>query len=337
MIICLLGDFSEGLDEGYKNTCHYLSEWLQQDNCSIEYLNIKHVYSPSFWKKLAHINPQVVHLIIQPTNSSLLFTSLMKSQWPDTRVIISALRPEKFFHGEELTDIQAGLLRSAKPDLIVVQSNGARLLFEKYGCRALCLPNGVDTDRFRPVDPDEKNRLRRKYRVEADQPVALHVGHLSKKRNLLALADLPSAGIQVLIAGSTYMGMDAPLVEKLRKSGFNLLVGCQPQIEELYQLADCYLFPVHPGNSLSMPLSVLEAMACNLPVITTRFSGLQEYFQEGNGLFFIQDYDQWVPLVRQALSPSTNCATRTLVSAFSWRSIAGELSAIYSGLALGQY
>lgn len=335
MIICLFGDFSEGLDEGYKNTCHYLAKWLKQDNGSLECLNIKQVYSPNFWKKLTQINPQVVHLVIQPTNSSLLFTSLIKSQWPDARVIISALRPEKFFHGEKLTDIRIRLLRSAKPDLIVVQSNGARLLFEKNGCTALCKPNGVDTDRFRPVDPDEKKRLRSKYRIEVDQPVALHVGHLSTKRNLLALADLPQSGIQVIIAGSTYMGIDAPLVEKLRKYDFNLLVGYQPHIEELYQLADCYIFPVLPGNSLSMPLSVLEAMACNLPVITTRFSGLQEYFQEGNGLFFIQDFDQWVPVVRQALSSRTICATRTLVSAFSWRSIAGELLAIYSDLVPG--
>lgn len=55
-------------------------------------------------------------------------------------------------------------------------------------------------------------------------------------------------------------------------------------------MADCYLFPVRDDiASIDLPLSVLEAMSCNLPFITTRFGGLDEVFEEGEGLFFLDN------------------------------------------------
>jgi glycosyltransferase involved in cell wall biosynthesis len=95
-------------------------------------------------------------------------------------------------------------------------------------------------------------------------------------------------------------------------------------------MADCYLFPVRNDTaSIDLPLSVLEAMSCNLPVITTRFGGLDEIFDEGEGLFFLDDDNQLkknVEIVREGL---VDIETRKKVMALSWEKVGRTLDGIY--------
>jgi glycosyltransferase involved in cell wall biosynthesis len=129
------------------------------------------------------------------------------------------------------------------------------------------------------------------------------------------------------------MGLHLEFIQRLEDVGFHLFKGYQPHIEEFYRLADCYVFPTQPGNSLSMPLSVLEAMACNLPVITQRFQGLEQVFAPGNGLTFIDCADDISACVETALNSATASHTREMVLSFSWQAIISRLQAYYERLA----
>ncbi|MCA1656729.1 MAG: glycosyltransferase, partial [Actinobacteria bacterium] len=53
-----------------------------------------------------------------------------------------------------------------------------------------------------------------------------------------------------------------------------------PQMGSLYRSADCFVLPTR-GEGWGMP--VLEAMACGLPVIATRWSGLADFLHDGVG------------------------------------------------------
>ena len=65
-----------------------------------------------------------------------------------------------------------------------------------------------------------------------------------------------------------------------------------PNIEEIYQLSDAYFFPVVAhGNCIDVPLSCLEAAACNIPVVTTRY-GEMSTFQGKEGFWFIDSFDR---------------------------------------------
>ncbi len=86
-----------------------------------------------------------------------------------------------------------------------------------------------------------------------------------------------------------------------------------------------------------MPLSVLEAMACNIPVISRKFAGLHKFFNEGDGLLFAETDKEIIDKVNQTISSknSLKIKTRDKVSLCSWENIAKSLNRIYTALLIG--
>jgi len=160
--------------------------------------------------------------------------------------------------------------------------------------RILYLKTGVDTEKFKPVSLETQKSLKQKYGLDPDRPVILHVGHLKKGRNIAQLLKLNHRN-QILIVLSTLFKRDAD--EELRKLFQNapnvrLIEEYLPSIEEIYQLSDLYFFPVvESGNCIDVPLSCLEAAACNKPIVTSEYGEMKE-FSGKEGFVFIDSFDE---------------------------------------------
>ncbi len=103
-----------------------------------------------------------------------------------------------------------------------------------------------------------------------------------------ALARLASSAFQLIVAGN---GNDREELETLIKQK-----GLQDQVVllgwvsgeskvEAFSSADIFLFPSSYGEG--MPITVLEAMAYGLPVITSPVGGIKDFFKEGKMGFLI--------------------------------------------------
>ena len=78
-----------------------------------------------------------------------------------------------------------------------------------------------------------------------------------------------------------------------------------------------------------MPLSVLEAMACNLPAVCTRFGALNDLLPNGRtgdatGLLLGRAPEDLPKLVDRARAMGLS-RTRGLVEGMSWGNVAGQL------------
>ena len=166
--------------------------------------------------------------------------------------------------------------RFLQPDLVLTQSAHWEQLFKAAGCRNLqFVPNGVDTARFKPATPDEKRALRQKYELSPDAFIVLHVGNTRTVRQLDVLPRLRQAGCEVIVVSSTTIRGDGEMDDRLTQAGCRIWNHYIEAVEEVYALADCYVFPLAQGvGAIEHPLSVIEAMATNLPVITRRFGAL---------------------------------------------------------------
>jgi glycosyltransferase involved in cell wall biosynthesis len=240
--------------------------------------------------------PEVVVYVARSSTTfmSVVRSRLLKAYCPSASVVLVGLQARR------LSAPQRILAGALAPDLVCVQSSGSLTHLRSAGCTVDLVPSGVNLDVFSPVPPTRKRALRAQYGLAADVPVALHVGHLKTGRGVRLLAELAARRVcQVVLVTSTSTAQDHGLAAELTRAGVRVMTEYQPHVEHLYQLADCYVFPVESTDDcIEVPLSILEAFACDLPVVTTRFAGLPERFGEHHaGLTFV---DSGAALVDEA-------------------------------------
>ena len=187
--------------------------------------------------------------------------------------------------------------------------------------RLIALKTGVDTQKFSPISTEKARELKIKYGFNPDKPIVLHVGHMQKGRNIAELMKI-SSDKQVLLVTSTLTANEADEELKstlLKCENIKIISDYIPEIEEIFQLSDVYFFPVvEEGSCIDVPLSCLEAAACNKPVVTTDF-GEMKAFKGKNGFYFIDSFEEDTinSLIDKALS-AENVSTRSEVSGYDW-------------------
>jgi glycosyltransferase involved in cell wall biosynthesis len=132
------------------------------------------------------------------------------------------------------------------------------------GRRGIAIPNGIDTEGFRPATWEQRSEVRRRLGLPQDGPVALFVGRLVEKKGVPLLVEAIRAlpRVHFLVVG------DGPMADSLPWSGnVTRLAAVDP-----VRMPDCYAaadFLFLPSQGEGMPLSVQEALACGLPAIVS--------------------------------------------------------------------
>lgn len=131
------------------------------------------------------------------------------------------------------------------------------------------IPNGVDTERYRPAPAEERAALRAGLGWDA-RPVVLFVGRLVAKKGaglvLAAARELPDARF-VLV------GPGAPPEEL--PANAELLGSLAPEaVRDLYRAADAFLLP---SRGEGFPVTAQEALASGLPVLLGHDPGYAAY------------------------------------------------------------
>ena len=325
MRICLIGNYylDKPLDEGMAKVGFCLWQELSQRH-DVLYLSVKSLFSPEFWKEIKNFNPQVVHYVPGASIKNLGLMRTVKYYCGKAKMIISVQQMN--FPG--FTRLMVPLLT---PDTVLVQSSQAERMFGAAGCKTVFLPNGVDIERFSPVSSEDKRKLRTKYRVKSDKTVLMHVGPLKKSRNIDLLIKMQQRGDnQVIAVASTSNPSEEAASEQLRQSGCIVWETYFENIEEVYGLSDYYIFPVtYKLGSIEIPLSVLEAMSCNLPVLATRYRALPRLFSEGGGLYLTDGDAGSIPLLEKIKVDPEPVATRAKVLDLTWQKVTDRLEQIY--------
>jgi glycosyltransferase involved in cell wall biosynthesis len=261
---------------------------------------------------------------------SFLRARLLRAYCPGARIILLGLQTRQHSH------LQQRLIGVLRPDLVGVGSAANASYLAGIGCRVALLPSGVDLRLFKPLAPEERLALRAAHGLQGDLPIVLHVGHLEAGRNVRHLATLAALGtcqVVLVTSSSTAAQAEQELGRELRAAGVRLITTYQPHIEELYQLADCYLFPTEStDNAIDAPLSVLEALACDLPVVTTPYGGLPGLFANrcDPALRFAENPVELIAAAAQVAQSGLR-GGRSLVEPFGWGTIAGQLiAAVYA-------
>ena len=295
-----------------------------EDFCKKALPSNKLFISPFLRKTIRTFNPDLVYYLptAHATIYSFLRAKILKLYSRQARTVLVTLQPRKY------NLVSKRIIPFIVPDLALAQTLKTMHVLESLGCKAKMIPTGVDLRRFTPTNEKVKNELRRKYGLPIDKYIVLHVGHINRNRNVQSLGNIQYLDhVQAIAVGSTTYPEDEDLAKELKEKGVIVFSYFLRNIEELYQCADCYLFPVFSdGACIEVPLSVLEAMASNLPVVSTRFRGLPNLVNEQDDFVFVNTTDEIikkVKAIRQVSSPQT----RDIVGRYSWESVVKSILA----------
>ena len=140
------------------------------------------------------------------------------------------------------------------------------------------IPNGVDTNRFAQVDAEQKSFLREKLNLPQNATIAIFTGRLVSYKGLPLLLKVwkeiqcKHENALLLLAGTGGLDIhncEADLREYVKAADMEkevIFLGVVQNVPEYLQSADLFVFPTEND---AFPSSLIEAMSCGLPIVTT--------------------------------------------------------------------
>jgi glycosyltransferase involved in cell wall biosynthesis len=140
------------------------------------------------------------------------------------------------------------------------------------------IPNGVDTTRFAPASAAQKVFLRAKLNLPEAAIIAIYTGRLVSYKGLPLLLKVwdeircKREEVILLLAGTGGLDIhncEVQLHNYVKSAGLEKHVwflGAVQNVPEYLRAADLFVFPTEND---AFPSSLIEAMACGLPIVTT--------------------------------------------------------------------
>jgi glycosyltransferase involved in cell wall biosynthesis len=182
-----------------------------------------------------------------------------------------------------------------RPDIYVAfnQPFAERIGAAVPGLRVEVVPQGIDCETFRPdVHP---------WPLEVERPIVLAVGLTPEKSPELALEAVALIGGSAVFAGEGPLSqrLDSLAAQRLGPRRYHRLSLPRSQMPRLYAAADLVVL-ASPRESA--PLTVLEALACNKPIVAAADPARTEMIGDCGVLVGEQTPDSYADGIASALS-----------------------------------
>lgn len=292
--LCIVGPLPPP-SGGMANQCEQLVRLLRQEGIHVELVRNNAPYSPAWagripvLRALVRLLPYLARLWVVSGRVQVMHI-LANSGWAwhlfaAPAVWIGRARGVKVivnYRGGNADTFFASAPRHVLATLRmaserVTPSGFLQRVFARYGLAAAIVPNIIDLSRFSPAP----------IRDFGDAP------HLIVTRNLEPIYDIPTAVRafarirQVLLGARLTVAGTGPELGRLqaltRELGIEDAVRFAGRIDNadipaLYASADCMLNPSTVDN---MPISILEAFASGVPVVSTDAGGIPDMVEDG--------------------------------------------------------
>ena len=297
-------------NEGMRNVATHIAKSMERQHHMVCRSGLKNIPQIIKYSRLCGTT-----LIFAKANKPVYWLARFTSAFSKNLWIVCVQKPEEYFleHAKE-HPLNANYLALRPQDIAGVEL--------APGFRKETFSVGINTKKFKPVTKEEQKKLKEKYGFSADKPLVIHVGHCSSGRRLEDFGFLENCEKLVVASG---MFESEEVVKVLRDHNVRIMSGYIENVEEIYQMADVYFFPtLSTEHVISVPLSVMEALACGTPVIAYRdFEPVKGIKAEEDAVLLL---DSWNQLQEAIPAAAARKADRCfLTEPKSWEEAANEV------------
>lgn len=236
--------------------------WLAQNVRDFDFLHVHSIFSHTSIAAMASARQQGVPACVRPLGQLCRWSLTQSAVVKRLHLLLQARRNidgVRFIHCTSR-----------------MEAEETALLGFKAPCEVL--PHGLDLP---PVVPDARESLRARLGLPADRFLLAYMSRLHPKKGLELLLEACariSTPVDVVIAGGGEPAYVASLHERVRQAGLGGSVHWFGHVAgdrkwQLLQGADAFVLASHSEN---FAISVLEAMACGLPVIVSDQVALED-------------------------------------------------------------
>lgn len=285
----------------------------------IHYVNLNkfNCYFKGFYeiqKVLNKVNPDLLHV------QCFIFTVLIGfffNKYKTIMTIHSDFEYDSYHNqGAIIGFIMTFLYKKAIEKIknnVCVSEITKKILEKKFkNLKLTYIDNGIDTEKFTPVE--NKINLRKELSLPLDKKIFIWTGVLIDRKNpqllIRLINELKINDIYFVICGDGYLKQQ--LQDNLKNNTNVLFTGNVNNIEEYLQASDYYI-----STSLleGLPLSVLEALACGLPILVSNIEQHKYIFRDENIGFtfesqnlesFVDNFNKLLKIDYQTSSKNAN-------------------------------
>lgn len=255
---------------------------------------IAYKYDAAVLGRLARLmRRRQIDAVVTVGTGDKMFWGRLAARMARVPVVCSALHSTGM---PERVQLANRLLAPITDAFIAVAETQGRYLAEHEGCpaeRVRVVPNGVDVQKFHPRWPDES--LRRQLRLDPSSPVAAIIAALRPEKNhelflraaALVHRELPEARFLIVGDGPRRNALEA-VARSLSLGDAVRFLGIRRDVAEILSLVNVVVLTSHMEAN---PVSVLEAMASEKPVVATRVGSLVETVVDGRTGYLVPPGD----------------------------------------------
>ena len=203
---------------------------------------------------------------------SALFSRLYKKPFLVTEHVGFVMYKSSIINAiEKLALRTIGLITLGVSDAAIVLNASVHRWIKQYKKEVHNLPNGVDLELFNKPTEQEKQDIRERYKIPLDKFVVLFVGRFVPKKGFDVLYNAKDPSYLLVFVGGGI------IPDYIKSDDSVRIIGSLPQEElaMLYKASDVFILPSYGEG---FPLSIQEAMATGLPIITSKHNKLDQIF-----------------------------------------------------------
>ncbi len=257
-------------------------------------------------KLVSRLHKRRVDAVITVGAGDKMFWGRLAAKLAGVPVIGSALHSTGWPDG--VGKLNRWLTRITDAFIAVADSHGQFMVdFERFPkSKVKVIRNGIDTQRFAP-HAEMRTEVRKELKLFENTPLVGIVAALRPEKNHPLFVEIAARTVEklrnahflIIGDGPERANIEAAIASKGLEKKVHLL-GSRSDTPRLLAALDCFLLTSHNEAN---PVSILEALACQVPVVSTRVGSIAETVIDGQTGYTVEpgDADQATRRVLQLL------------------------------------